>query len=92
MLPLLWTISLRAYIYFVKIDLGMSYHLLGNRGPSLDNVPTYTSQFPPHNTFQSNPPQTTSIALFHIPSDATNSLYIDGIPNDATEREVSRKS
>jgi hypothetical protein len=25
-----------------------------------------------------------SIALFHIPSDAKNSIYIDGVPNDAT--------
>lgn len=33
----------------------------------------------------------TSIALFHIPSDAKNSIYVDGVPNDATEREVSRK-
>jgi len=79
------------YIYFVKIEFAMSYHLLSTRGPTLDNVPNYTSQFSSHNTYQSNP-QTTSIALFHIPSDATNSLYIDGIPNDATEREVSRKS
>lgn len=23
-----------------------------------------------------------SIALFHLPSDATNSLYVDGVPND----------
>ena len=28
----------------------------------------------------------TSIALFHIPTDATNSLYVDGIPNDTSER------
>ncbi len=32
----------------------------------------------------------TSVALFTIPSDGTNSLYVDGIPNDTTEREVSR--
>lgn len=30
------------------------------------------------------PSQSTSIALFHIPQDATNSLYVDGIPNDAS--------
>lgn len=29
---------------------------------------------------------TSSIALFHIPADGTNSLYIDGVPNDTTER------
>lgn len=34
---------------------------------------------------------TQSVALFSIPSDGTNSLYIDGVPNDTTEREVSRK-
>lgn len=32
----------------------------------------------------------TSIALFHIPPDGTNSLYVDGVPNDTSEREVSR--
>ena len=48
---------------------------------------TYTPTTMP-NTY---PPQT-SIALFHIPSDATNSLYVDGVPNDASEREVSRKT
>lgn len=26
----------------------------------------------------------TSVALFHIPSDAKNSIYVDGIANDAT--------
>lgn len=37
------------------------------------------------------PPQSgNSIALFNIPSDGTNSLYIDGVPNDTSEREVSR--
>lgn len=30
-------------------------------------------------------------ALFKVPSDATNCLYIDGIPIDAKEREVARK-
>jgi hypothetical protein len=30
-----------------------------------------------------NQPQS-SIALFHIPNDAKNSIYVDGIPNDAT--------
>jgi hypothetical protein len=34
----------------------------------------------------------TSIALFHIPSDAKNSIYVDGVPNDTTEREVSRNN
>ena len=32
-----------------------------------------------------------SIALFNVPSDGTNSLYVDGVPNDTSEREVSRK-
>ena len=30
--------------------------------------------------------QSNNISLFHIPSDATNSLYIDGVPNDTNER------
>jgi hypothetical protein len=29
--------------------------------------------------------------IFKIPSDSTHSLYIDGIPNDTSEREVARK-
>lgn len=68
----------------------MSYHMMGQR-PSLDNGPPPFPQFQPHSPF---PPasQTTSIALFHIPNDATNSLYVDGIPNDASEREVSRSA
>ena len=36
------------------------------------------------------PQQNSSLALFHVPSDATNSLYVDGVPNDTSEREVSR--
>lgn len=31
-----------------------------------------------------SPQNSSSIALFHIPSDGTNSLYIDGVPNDTT--------
>ena len=53
---------------------------------SISNMPISNMPNMP-NMYQSNQ---TSIALFHIPSDATNSLYIDGIPNDASEREVSR--
>jgi hypothetical protein len=30
-------------------------------------------------------------SIFEIPPDATNSLYVDGVPNDASEREISRK-
>jgi hypothetical protein len=73
----------------------MSYsHLLGSsQRPVYETLPNYPPQqfsstgvFP---TSSSNPG--TSIALFHIPKDATNSLYVDGVPNDASEREVSRK-
>lgn len=40
---------------------------------------------------QSFPPQIDKVApLFKIPQDATNCLYIDGIPIDAKEREVAR--
>lgn len=64
--------------------------MMGGSRPSYDNMPpSYPppSNYPPPPMYQ---PQSTSIALFHIPNDATNSLYIDGIPNDASEREVSR--
>jgi len=73
----------------------MSYsHLLtSSQRPVYETLSTYPPQqfsstgvFP---TSSSNPG--TSIALFHIPKDATNSLYVDGIPNDASEREVSRR-
>lgn len=37
----------------------------------------------------SNNNNTNSIALFKIPSSATNSLYVDGIPFDSNEREVA---
>ena len=29
---------------------------------------------------------------FSVPKNATNTVYVEGIPLDATEREVSRKS
>lgn len=66
----------------------MSYHIIGSQRPTYDQIPSYPQQF---STQMYQPlQQNTSIALFHIPNDATNSLYIDGIPNDASEREVSR--
>ncbi len=71
----------------------MSYHMMGQR-PSYDpmNGSYPPQQFnPPPQSMYPPPQQNTSIALFHIPNDATNSLYVDGIPNDASEREVSRK-
>ena len=46
------------------------------------------TQFP---STQFYPQQNQSIALFQVPTDATNSLYVDGVPSDTTEREVSRK-
>lgn len=52
---------------------------------SFNNQPPFGS----HGIYPNQQPNT-SIALFHIPNDATNSLYVDGIPNDASEREVSR--
>jgi len=65
----------------------MSYHLIGGQRSSYDSIgqTNYPSQFGPTSLF---PPvqQNTSVALFHIPNDATNSLYVDGIPNDASER------
>lgn len=66
--------------------------MMGQQRPSYENIPNaFTGQqFPSHSLYP--PQQNTSIALFHIPNDATNSLYVDGIPNDATEREVSRNA
>ena len=29
--------------------------------------------------------------IFSVPKNATNTIYVEGIPVDATEREVSRK-
>jgi len=58
----------------------------------MDNMPpTYPPTYSTHSVYPPNTTPSTSIALFHIPQDATNSIYIDGIPNDASEREVSRK-
>lgn len=42
--------------------------------------------------FGSSNSQSQSIALFSYGSDSTNSLYVDGVPNDTNEREVSRTS
>ena len=69
-----------------------SYHNMMGGSRSYDPMPTgYPPNYPPPTPPPVYPPQqSTSIALFHIPSDATNSLYVDGIPNDASEREVSR--
>jgi len=63
----------------------MSYHMMGGTRPSYDpmNPNNFIPSFTPSSMF---PPvqQNTSVALFHIPNDATNSLYVDGIPNDAS--------
>jgi len=57
------------------------------------NKPSYEmGSFNPMFSSTYQPSQSTSIALFHIPADSTNSLYVDGVPSDATEREVSRNS
>ena len=66
--------------------------MMGNSRPSYETMAPMAPNYPPPNyppapMYQPQPqPQSTSIALFHIPNDATNSLYVDGIPNDATER------
>lgn len=65
----------------------MSYHLMGGNRSSYESI--NTNNFPPNFGTSSLFPtvqQNTSVALFHIPNDATNSLYVDGIPNDASER------
>ena len=73
----------------------------GMRPPSMDMMGPPSSYYPPsHSTYPGYPPSVNvnvpmapisgSLALFNIPSDASNSLYVDGIPNDTHEREVSR--
>jgi hypothetical protein len=59
-----------------------------NHSRSYENISPYSSYQP---KVQHQSQSQTSLALFHIPSDAKNSIYVDGIPNDATEREVNRK-
>ena len=63
----------------------MSYHLMGGQRPSYESIgqTNYPSQFVPNPLFPQVQPNT-SVALFHIPNDSTNSLYVDGIPNDAS--------
>jgi len=66
----------------------MSYHMMGGSRPSYESMPpSYPPSYPNQPIY---PPNNTSVALFNIPADSTNSLYVDGIPNDASEREVSR--
>lgn len=57
-------------------------------------MPMRGSEFGSHSGFSgfNSGSQSQSIALFSISSDATNSLYVDGVPNDTNEREVSRTS
>ncbi len=43
------------------------------------NQPMYSPMQPPQN---SNTSANQQVAIFSIPSDGTNSLYIDGVPND----------
>ena len=81
----------------------MSYNpmmggLSSSHGRGGSYIPDYESssyKMPPQNFNQFTSPQlypqqNSSIALFHVPNDATNSLYVDGVPNDTNEREVSR--
>jgi hypothetical protein len=56
-----------------------SYEHIPQNIPQNYMTPTY----PQHSIY---PPttQNTSIAMFHIPQDATNSLYVDGVTIDAS--------
>ncbi len=46
-------------------------------------IPNNNPYFPPQSSnIYSNNFNSSSIALFNIPNDATNSLYVDGVPND----------
>ena len=49
------------------------------------------SQYPPNQVYSGQSTSSSTVALFHVPTDATNSLYVDGVPTDTSEREVSRK-
>lgn len=71
-------------ILYYLIDHSKMY----NHSRSYENISPYSS-YQPKAQHQSQ--SQTSLALFHIPSDAKNSIYVDGVPNDATEREVNRK-
>lgn len=51
-----------------------------NQSRYSDNMSMYS--YPPK--IQHQPQNQTSVALFNIPSDAKNSIYVDGIPNDAS--------
>jgi len=54
-----------------------------NPSRSYDSMSPYSYQ---PKIQQHQPQNQASLALFHIPSDAKNSIYVDGVPNDATER------
>ena len=71
-----------------QYDQSSSYKYM----PQTANYHQQQQSFPGNMSSGLYPQSQTSIALFHIPSDATNSLYVDGVPNDTTEREVSRNS
>lgn len=64
------------YFYISKVTK------MYNPSRSYDNMSPYS--YTPK--IQHQPQNQTSVALFNIPSDAKNSIYVDGIPNDATER------
>lgn len=65
----------------------MSYsHLLSTgQRPLYEPLPTYPAQqFSSTGVFPTSSSNLGSVALFPIPKDATNSLYVDGVPNDAS--------
>jgi hypothetical protein len=67
----------------------------GSYAPNEYEANTYKPPNPSYNPYPSTgqpiyPQASHSLALFHIPSDGTNSLYVDGVPSDTSEREVSR--
>lgn len=59
----------------------------GSYVPEYDNntykiPPANYNPYPPSSQQLYPPSNSNSIALFHIPADGTNSLYVDGVPND----------
>ena len=54
----------------------------GEYGYSTGMITTAPSMFPP--SYGAYSASQSSLTLFHVPSDAANSLYVDGVPNDTS--------
>ena len=54
----------------------------GEYGYSTSMIPTAPTMFTP--TYTAYSASQSSLTLFNVPSDAANSLYVDGVPNDTS--------